>query len=161
MPILTYRCCNSKCGIEYDSSATNPRCPTCRSPRKQWVPSKIAVRKVATQIDRDVRDAATAYGATNFRRPYYGEPMAMKRSGLPPPGATLTDNLNQGKDGWDVRLWQDENGRPVMKSTCEPAGMLSRVRPRMGVAKGGQSQGPGLGAFTVFEGRTTERTVPV
>lgn len=158
MPILTFRCCNSRCGREYDSYSTEPRCPTCRSKRAQWVPVKVAIRKVAPQVDRDMRVAAEQYGMSDFRTARMGEKMAPPRSKTPS-GVKLDQVTLAGAAGQGVPVYRGDDGNIIIKSVCVPSGVTSSVRPRMGVPI--PERGPSLLRNTVFEGKTIQRTVPL
>lgn len=159
MPVLTFRCGNTRCGVEYDTTKPEPRCPKCRSKKAQWVPVRLAIRKVATQVDRDVRIASEQYGMSDFRKPYPGEAMAIRRAATPI-GVT-PDAIQLGGVGSPVPVYRDPSGKIASElSRCEPCGLGPKITPKMGNRLSEDRRSASLTPRTIIAAATQQRTLP-
>ena len=149
---LTFRCCKEGCGREYSSTATEPKCPHCRSTRRQWIPVRIAVSKVAAQVDRDVRLAASQYGFSNFRKTYEGEKTAPARATS---NGQAYRNVNLPGFDHAVPMPTDAAGNLAMQSVCVPNGVGMPVKSQWGTRRP-SGRVPG----TTIAAATLQRTLP-
>lgn len=80
----------------------------------------------------------------------------------PPRAKASPDGLRLSKarvGDTEVPVYRDEQNHVVMQSICQPSGVTSRVRPRMGASLPKSTSD--VMQRTAIEGRTVQRTVPL